>query len=33
MTKQEYYLYCYECECNGEIPLSYDEISPLIEGL
>ncbi|QAY18026.1 hypothetical protein [Pseudoalteromonas phage C7] len=28
MTKQEYYLYCYECECNGEIPLSYEDISP-----
>ena len=28
MTKKEYYEYCYECECNGEIPLSYEEISP-----
>ena len=28
MTKKEYYEYCYEFECNGEIPLSYEEISP-----
>lgn len=28
MSKQEYYEYCFACECNGEIPLRYDEVSP-----
>mgnify|MGYP000745980941 FL=1 len=28
MSKQEYYEYCFECECNGEIPLSFEEASP-----
>ena len=28
MSKQEYYEYCFECECNGEIPLSFEDVSP-----
>jgi hypothetical protein len=28
MTKKEYYEYCYECECNGEIPLKFEELTP-----
>ena len=27
MTKRECYLYCFECECNGEIPLEIKEAS------
>lgn len=27
MTKQEYYAYCFECECNGEIPLCYVDLA------
>jgi hypothetical protein len=27
MTKKEYYEYCYECECNGEIPINLEEIA------
>lgn len=29
MSKQEYYEYCFECECNGEIPLIFEEVSPI----
>jgi len=28
MTRKEYYEYCFECECNGEIPLSFEDASP-----
>jgi|LGOV01.1.fsa_nt_gb hypothetical protein len=24
MKRDDYYRYCYECECAGEIPLSYE---------
>lgn len=27
MSKQEYYEYCFECECNGEIPLNFEGIN------
>ena len=33
MSKQEYYEYCFECECNGEMPLSFEEVSPQLRGL
>ena len=27
MTKAEYTLYCFECECNGEIPMKLEFIN------
>lgn len=31
MSKQEYYEYCFECECNGEIPLSYGDLAGSVD--
>lgn len=28
ITKAVFSLSCFECECNGEIPLSFEEVSP-----
>lgn len=27
MTKAEYTLYCFECECNGEVPMKLEFIN------
>lgn len=27
MSQREYFTYCYECECAGEIPLPLSEIN------
>lgn len=27
MSKDEYTLYCFECECNGEIPMKLEFIN------
>lgn len=37
MTRQEYYEYCFECECNGEIQLIFEGVNqglnqPSVEG-